>query len=230
VNNAKIYSNVRFKAHLGSEWTELYHYDSSSSGSLPLQQNIFDPIGIPTFTVLNFPASNYSQGAQLDFQVKALTGAYITSGDATVFNVLSESDWSNTKTVTIPTPPIEYGETSAASASFGSFFGYFNITAPSNATYNSDVLSLNVTGSAAVASNVRLIMTYSIDGQEPLPLPVMRWQQNPTPPAAAINGSIILPQLTNGAHSITVYGDLELNGTHLAQATVYFTVSSTNDM
>ena len=73
-------------------------------------------------------------------------------------------------------------------------------------------------------------MNYSLDGQEPLTLPVMIWQENPSPPSAAINGSIILPQLTNGPHTITVYGDLEVNGPHMAQATVYFTVSSTTDM
>jgi hypothetical protein len=72
-------------------------------------------------------------------------------------------------------------------------------------------------------------MTYSLDGQERLPIPI---EIQPSHPGltfvGVINGSVTLPQLSEGSHSITVFGDLEANGPHLAHATVYFTVHLTS--
>jgi hypothetical protein len=70
-------------------------------------------------------------------------------------------------------------------------------------------------------------MNYSLDGQESLPFPVVVQAQAGTF-IGVINGSVTLPQLSEGSHSITVFGDLEANGPHLAQATVYFTVHLTS--
>jgi hypothetical protein len=68
-------------------------------------------------------------------------------------------------------------------------------------------------------------MTYSLDGQERLPIPIEIRPSHPDDPFIGVfNGSVTLSQLSEGAHSVSVFGDLEANGPHLAQATVYFTV------
>jgi hypothetical protein len=113
----------------------------------------------------------------------------------------------------------------------GSFgpLGIFGITSPSNKTYSSSTLTLEVNGKVIVGTNVELIMTYSLDGQERIPLQI---ETQPASPGdiliGAINGSVTLPQLSEGSHNITVFGDLEVNGPHLSQITVYFTVNSTS--
>lgn len=78
-----------------------------------------------------------------------------------------------------------------------------------------------------MGSNVYLIANYSLDGHEPLPITV----ETPQPSGHAfveVNGTVTLSQLSEGSHSITVFGNLEANGSHLAQATVYFTVNVTS--
>ena len=65
-------------------------------------------------------------------------------------------------------------------------------------------------------------MTYSLDGQASLPLPVVAQPQGFM--AQTFYGVITLPELSDGSHSITVFGDLEANGQNLAQDTVFFTV------
>jgi len=68
-------------------------------------------------------------------------------------------------------------------------------------------------------------MSYSVDGQEKTPVNVEYKQAHDWDPfTGVINGSVILPPLNSGAHSITVFGNLEVNGAHLAQVTVYFTL------
>ena len=110
-----------------------------------------------------------------------------------------------------------------ASAFFDGPLGGFSITSPSNKTYNSNTLTLTVTGQVIIGSNVELLMNYSLDGQDPLPIPI---ETQPSHVGltfvGVINGSVILSQLSEGSHSITVFGELEANGLHLAQAIVYF--------
>ena len=68
-------------------------------------------------------------------------------------------------------------------------------------------------------------MAYSIDGQEKIPLHVeVKQARDWNPFIGVINESVTLPPLTRGSHSITVFGDLAVHGSHLSQATVYFTV------
>ena len=130
-----------------------------------------------------------------------------------------------TPTPTSPSP----SSSPTISASFEGPLGVFGITSPSNKTYNSNTLTLYVTGQVIVGSNVELLMTYSLDGQERLPIPI---ETQPSGPGltfvGVIKGSVTLTQLSEGSHSITVFGDLEANGPHLAQATVYFTVHLTS--
>jgi hypothetical protein len=136
-----------------------------------------------------------------------------------------------TLTVEITTAQVGSTQTSTASALFGmGIEGNFQITSPSNTTYNFNILNLNVTGRVVVGSSVRLFMNYSIDGQEPIALPVIVVPDAhaPLPMFGEIitNGKIVLPQLSDGSHRIIVYADLEASGPHLAQATVYFTVNA----
>jgi hypothetical protein len=82
-----------------------------------------------------------------------------------------------------------------------------------------------VTGQVIVGSNVELRLTYSLDGQESLPFPIVIKQGHDWDLfTGVITGSITLPHLSEGSHSITVFGDLEAISPHLAQATVYFTI------
>jgi hypothetical protein len=115
---------------------------------------------------------------------------------------------------------------STASASFHLFRSTFVIASPTNRTYNSDILTLNVTGLAMRAGNIELFMNYSLDGQNCVPIPVVFQARGPDDQyMGVITGLVALPKLSDGSHSITVFGKLEVSGRpDLAQATVYFTV------
>jgi hypothetical protein len=131
-----------------------------------------------------------------------------------------------------PTPtasPIPSSSPTIASSSTLLFdtLGICGIVSPSNTTYSSTTLNLDISGQVIMGSNVYLLVNYSLDGHEPLPITI-----ETQPPSGHIyvevNGTVTLSQLSEGSHSITVFGDLEANGSHLAQATVYFTVHLTS--
>jgi hypothetical protein len=123
-------------------------------------------------------------------------------------------------------PSPSQDKSSTVNATFASPLSTFVITSPSNRTYSSNILNLNVTGQMIRASNVELFMNYSLDGQDSVPIPVL------VQPRAlddqyigVISGLVALPKLSEGSHSITVFGDIEANGrSDLAQATVNFTI------
>lgn len=123
---------------------------------------------------------------------------------------------------TTPTPTSSPSSSLTTGASFDGL-GVFGITSPSNKTYSSNTLTLSVAGQVIIGSNVYLTMNYSLDGQESLPLPVVV-QTRDGSLVGSIVGSVTLPNLSDGSHNITVFGDLKANGPNLAQATVYFTV------
>ncbi len=101
--------------------------------------------------------------------------------------------------------------------------GICGIVSPSNKTYGSTTVNLVISGQVIMGSNVYLAANYSLDGHEPLPIPI-----EAQPPSGhvfvAVNGTVTLSQLSEGSHSITVFGDLEANGSHQAQATVNFSI------
>jgi hypothetical protein len=76
------------------------------------------------------------------------------------------------------------------------------------------------------AGNIELFMNYSLDGQNGVPIPVVFQVRAPDDQyMGVITGLVALPKLSDGSHSITVFGNLEVSGRpDLAQATVYFTV------
>jgi|WetSurMetagenome_2_1015567.scaffolds.fasta_scaffold49475_2 hypothetical protein len=117
---------------------------------------------------------------------------------------------------------------STTNASFAEPLSYFAITSPANTTYSSNILTLNITGQVIRASNVELFMNYSIDGRESLPFPVIEQPRSPNDQyVGIITGTIALQKLSEGTHSITVFGNLKANDlNHLAQAKVYFKIDS----
>jgi hypothetical protein len=138
---------------------------------------------------------------------------------------------STTPTASLPTespstsftpPPTSTSTSSSIPGAFAGPLGNFAITSPLDSTYSTNPVTLSVNGQVIVGSNVHLIMTYSLDGQERLPLPVVAAQLQGF--AETFYGVITLPELSVGLHSITVFGDLEANGQNLAQDTVSFSV------
>jgi hypothetical protein len=110
---SNLFYNVRYKGHFGESWTELYSYSMYSSDSLIPQSN-------SEYTVLSIPAVYpFISGAQIDFQVEALSWHYIEVwiSDHPMapppineighyeqrFTLDETSDWSNTQTITIGT-------------------------------------------------------------------------------------------------------------------------------
>jgi hypothetical protein len=100
------------------------------------------------------------------------------------------------------------------------------ITSPSNRTYISNLLTLNVTITAIVASNIRISMTYSLDGMINKTIPLITHSRENSF-QATITGSVILPSLSYGSHNVTVFAEHTINNelVHLDKNTVYFTRS-----
>jgi hypothetical protein len=72
-------------------------------------------------------------------------------------------------------------------------------------------------------------LNYSVDGQKPISMVIT------TPATTGNNGyynsAVILPELSEGSHSMTVFGDLEITdspsqGNYLANDTAYFTINA----
>lgn len=125
-----------------------------------------------------------------------------------------------------------------------------SITSPSNSTYSSGLLTLNVTVKTFLnpnTSNVTLV--YSIDGKTnttirtestPVPIEVETTDANGTKTTGVsiqsyylITGWATLPEMPEGSHSITVYGKYEFPGSYhnigLDNSTVYFTISTNSE-
>jgi hypothetical protein len=124
-----------------------------------------------------------------------------------------------------------------------------DIISPSNSTYSSGLLTLNVTVKTFLnpnTSNVTLV--YCIDGKTnttirtestPVPIEVETTDANGTKTTGIsiqsyylITGWATLPEMPEGSHSITVYGKYEFPGSYhnigLDNRTVYFTVNDGN--
>jgi hypothetical protein len=131
--------------------------------------------------------------------------------------------------LTSPSPSAT--SSSTTNASFDEPLSFFAITSPVNTTYNSDVLTLNISGQVIHAANIELFMNYSIDGQDSLLFPVIEQPRSLNDQYVGIlTGTINLEKLSEGSHSITVFGDLKANDLdHLTQAKVYFTIDSKLD-
>ena len=106
MDNESLYYNVRVKGHLEEKWTELYTLNDPDlvilKGTIPIQSD-------SQSTVLDYPVKT----GQIDFQVEAMYGVYLTQEPAshdpflhsiTAFNILAdgESGWSPSQTITVP--------------------------------------------------------------------------------------------------------------------------------
>lgn len=105
MDNESLYYDVRVKGHLEEKWTELYTYNDPD---LVILKGTIPPQSDSQYTVLYCP-----EYGQVDFQVEAMYGVYLTQEPAShdpflhsiiAFNILAdgESGWSNTQTITIP--------------------------------------------------------------------------------------------------------------------------------
>lgn len=105
------------------------------------------------------------------------------------------------------------------------------IKSPSNRTYTPGLLTLNVSVRALVGRNIEHSMAYSLDGvYKDKILIEIRTRENSF--VAAIIGTLTLPALAYGSHSITVYAEhhayfADHNETGLNNSTVYFSISDT---
>jgi hypothetical protein len=111
------------------------------------------------------------------------------------------------------------------------------IVFPSNTSYNSRLLILNVSFHAEIYGNIKYHMTYSLDGKENESVPLVEhyfgmFHQE----KSYIDGSVVLPELSEGSHTITVYLECDQEtwdsaGSHLHiyfdSQTVFFTILNT---
>jgi hypothetical protein len=100
---------------------------------------------------------------------------------------------------------------------------------PVSTTYSSRMMTLNISFSTKLFFNVPLSATYSLDGKPNVTAslessPSMIWNKN------RVEGSVTLPELSDGAHKISVYVKANWgNGSsYWDSETVYFTVESTS--
>ncbi|MCW4023103.1 MAG: PKD domain-containing protein [Candidatus Bathyarchaeota archaeon] len=109
INNTRYYMvyNVRIKGHFGEQWDALFPMSYNSLDNLPSMSD-------SNYTLIAIPADDYPDGAQMDLQVKAIimSDSVVRIYDNLMDNVghlisdiefYAESDWSETKTITLET-------------------------------------------------------------------------------------------------------------------------------
>jgi hypothetical protein len=146
--------------------------------------------------------------------------------------VIAENIVSPTTTpfsTSIPTP---YATPSPSPVAIGSFgqLGYFSIDSPTNKAYNTNNITLTLSSQTIAASYLHLTMTYSIDGQEKIPINLELEQPHDWWDSFFVdsNESVALPPLTSGSHNVTVFGNFgnpNASFPYLSQATIYFTIA-----
>ena len=110
------------------------------------------------------------------------------------------------------------------------------ISSPSNRTYTSRVLILNVSFGGLVGATINHSLTYSLDGIYSGPIPLTPHYPEKLSFQGSFTGTLILPELPKGSHSITIFAEHNIynfteNGiyydkiTQLENNTVYFTIS-----
>jgi hypothetical protein len=116
------------------------------------------------------------------------------------------------------------------------------IVFPFNVTYSSKFLTLNVSFSARIGGNINYSMSYTLDGihNDTVPLVIHYFGLGFLYNRDYITGFVILPELSEGSHNLTVY--LECNThtwdmnspnpdyyTYSDNQTVYFTINTTSE-
>jgi len=110
-----------------------------------------------------------------------------------------------------------------------------SIISPSNSTYTPQSLTLNFTVKSFLdSSKANITIVYSIDGKTNKTIDT---QSTPVPMGIQsyylITGWATLPEMSEGSHSITVYGKYEFPMSYhnigLDNRTVYFTISTNSE-
>ncbi|MGD2066909.1 MAG: hypothetical protein PVI43_07075 [Candidatus Bathyarchaeota archaeon] len=111
-----------------------------------------------------------------------------------------------------------------------------SVKSPTNRTYTSNLLTLNASISSLVARNIKISMTYSLDGMPNNTLPT-RIHSREKSLIATVIGTADLSPLSCGSHNITVHVKIEVTDAymggvqyskyvHYDNSTVYFTIST----
>lgn len=114
------------------------------------------------------------------------------------------------------------------------------IISPTNTTYTSRLLTLNASVTGLVASNIKISMTYSLDGMPNNTLPTVIHSREHSF-VVTRTGTADLPMLSYGSHNLTVYAkheitDASIEGVYYSKyvqyknCTVYFTVNTTSEL
>jgi multisubunit Na+/H+ antiporter MnhC subunit len=120
------------------------------------------------------------------------------------------------------------------------------ILSPSKTTYNSSLLTLNVTSKFLLKPNLATF-SYSLDGENNATLPIdatfvpietLRTYANGTTETGIsifsyyrLSGDVALPELSEGTHTLTVFAEYQANNIiGLDACTVYFTVNYATDL
>ena len=161
--------------------------------------------------------------------------ALITNYGLTNYAEPEEKHFNNNSIKPTPTPysplptisPSPSSSVTSTRATFKNALGSFEIMSPSNKTYISNRVILQVTGFVIGGKNINLSLSYSVDGHEKVPLPI-----DPKPPEdhysfiGHYSKSITITGLSDGIHWIVVFGDLKFNGvSDFSECIVYFTVN-----
>jgi hypothetical protein len=116
------------------------------------------------------------------------------------------------------------------------FFPEITISSPTNGTYTSSVMTLNVSTSTLGGANIELFMNYSIDGTFNGSIPLDVTYPENSIMVALHTGLVNLPTLPKGPHRVTVFSELDMNqvtlngiyyskNVQLSNNTVYFTIA-----
>ena len=130
----------------------------------------------------------------------------------------------------------------ADSQTVSPFFSGINIISPSNSTYSSSLLTLNVSVTTLGGSNLKISMNYSLDGTYNQTIPVtIQYPTGNSFMLALHTGLANLPALPEGSHNITVYVEYEYPNnnkfvtpfpgtvTQFYDSVVYFTISANSE-
>ena len=102
------------------------------------------------------------------------------------------------------------------------------VNSPLNKTYTQQIISLNVSINMISASNIHVLMKYSLDGQANQTIPSITNTFNGSF-QAIIEGSVVFPVISYGKHNVTVFAEHKVNNelVHSDKKIVYFTISDT---
>ncbi|UCC57915.1 MAG: hypothetical protein JSW14_06005 [Candidatus Bathyarchaeum sp.] len=120
-----------------------------------------------------------------------------------------------------------------------------SITSPSNITYNSNLLTLNVTFKLLLSLSCAHVI-YSVDGKDNVTIPLTATRDlieatvtyengttvttNATFVPYIVTGGVVLPELSEGQHRITVHAKYNINNIiALDESTVYFTIGTNSE-